>query len=150
MARKTNPNGANQYQLDPRQLICWGHYVNPKSDTFSNALQSALKAGYTEQTANQITTELWFTERVRRMNLLGKGERVLEQTLDMDTFDEKISKHDSSLLKIKQDSAKFVASTLGKDEGYSNRTEQTGKDGGAIEVQQITGMQIIKELDINE
>lgn len=45
---KTNPNGANQYLIDPRQKKCWDLYVNPKSETFGNALQSALKAGYTE------------------------------------------------------------------------------------------------------
>jgi len=121
MARKrSNPNNANQYQLDPRQKLCWDYYINPKSETFSNALKSALKAGYEPKTANQITTEKWFIERVRRMNLLGKAERNLNDILDLPLEDK---------TNIVLDASKFIAKTLGKDEGYSERTEMTGKDG---------------------
>ena len=66
----TNPYGANQYVMDPRQKMCWDLYVNPKSETFGNAAQSAIKAGYTDKTANQITTEDWFIGKLRRMNML--------------------------------------------------------------------------------
>lgn len=137
MARKqTNPNGANQYLLDPRQNLCWSYFVDPKSKTFSNAYASAVKAGYEKITAKQITTEKWFSERVRRLNLLSKAEKVLDETLDLS--EEVViyeggepvgTRKDAALLKIKQDTAKFVAERLGKDEGYSSRVEQTGKDG---------------------
>lgn len=140
----TNPNGANQYQLDPRQKLCWDSYINPKSETWSNAYKSAIKAGYEESTALQITTEKWFTEKVRRMNMLGKAERVLDDTLETEHVVKKIGMFgpikdpetkeviyevDTGILKIKQDTAKFLAERLGKDEGYSQRTENTGKDG---------------------
>ena len=36
---------------------------------------------------------------------------------------------DSEDERVKGDMTKFVAKTLGKDEGYSERTEHTGKDG---------------------
>lgn len=81
--RKTNPNGANQYLLDPRQDLCWGFYVDPKSDTFSNALQSAMRAGYPQATAEKITTQIWFAEKTRQMNMLSKAERNLDKTLDL-------------------------------------------------------------------
>ena len=126
--KPSNPNNANQYQLDPRQKLCWENYINPKSETFGNAYQSAMKAGYEEGTAAQITTVDWFIEKRRRLNMLSKAEKVLDETLELDTLDEK-GIHNPSLLKIKQDSAKFVAERIGKDEGYSTRTEQTGKDG---------------------
>ena len=32
--------------LTPQQKLFLANYLNPKSETFSNALQSALKAGY--------------------------------------------------------------------------------------------------------
>ena len=39
----------NQYKPDPRQALFLKHYLDPKSPTFSNALQSALKAGYEQE-----------------------------------------------------------------------------------------------------
>lgn len=74
---------ANQYLLDPRQLLCWNAYIDPKSPTFSNALQSALSAGYPESTSRQITTEHWWCEKVRRLGMLSKAERNLEEALDL-------------------------------------------------------------------
>jgi hypothetical protein len=38
-------------------------------------------------------------------------------------------KLDKELLKIKQKEAEFIRETLGKDKGYSKRSELTGKDG---------------------
>lgn len=136
---ETNPNGANQYQMDPRQKLCWELYINPKSETFSNAYQSAMKAGYEEATAAQITTLNWFMEKCRRVNMLNKAEKVLDEMLEMPVLVNKIKgygedkemvvKTEPALVKIKQDTAKFVAERLGKDDGYSTRNELTGKDG---------------------
>lgn len=119
---ETNPNGANQWQLDPRQKVCWDAYVNPKSKTFGNALQSALKAGYTEESAKHITKTDWFAERTRRLNLLNKSEKVLDETLDIPAID-KEGRPDAALQRVKLDAAKFVADRLGKDEGYSTKKE---------------------------
>jgi hypothetical protein len=140
--KETNPNGANQYQLDPRQKLCWENYINPKSKTFGNAYQSALKAGYEDATATQITTYDWFLEKRRRSNMFSKAEKVLDEMLDMPVEVNKFSGKgenevlimvtDPSLVKIKQDTAKFVAERLGKDDGYSTRSELTGKDGEPI------------------
>lgn len=158
MVNKTNPNNANQYVLDPRQKIMWEFYVNPKSETFGNAYQSAVKAKFAEDTAKQITVTPWFLEKTRRLNLLSKAEKVLEEMLDMpvvvvdkynqevedgDEYDEDgerelIVKTEPALVKIKQDTAKFVASTQGKDEGYSTRSEFTGKNGEAIQIDENT------------
>lgn len=156
MATKTQtpkPNPSNQYLLDPRQDLCWDNYINPKSETFSNAYQSAVKAGYSLNHAKQITTEIWWSEKVRRINLLSKAEKVLEETIEMTTvlpvigqfgpimiptgkFNKKgkevkelLMGENDKLLKIKQDSAKFVAERLGKKKGYSTRQELTGADG---------------------
>lgn len=117
--------------LNPRQKACWGFYTDPKSETFGNGIQSALKAGYPRSSAKQITVQTWFTDRILRLNLLGKAEKVLDKTLTMETMDEK-GKEQADLLRIQNDTAKFVAKTLGKDEGYSERSELTGKDGSPI------------------
>lgn len=124
----TNPNGANQYVLDPRQKLCWDLYINPKSETFGNALRSAVKAGYEEDYANQITTTAWFIDKLRRLNMLSKAEKVLDETLELPAID-KEGNPDAALHRLKLDAGKFIAKTLGKDEGYSDRTEHTGAGG---------------------
>ena len=121
MAEKSNPNGANQYQLDPRQIACWDFYVNPKSETFGNGTQSAIKAGYEPDYADQITTVDWFKGKLRRLNMLAKGEKVLDETLDYIAINEE-GKVDASIGRLKLDAAKVVVTTLGKDEGYSTKT----------------------------
>jgi len=118
----TNPNGSNQYIMDPRQKLCWDLYVNPKSETFGNGMQSAIKAGYEEAYANQITTTEWFKEKIRRLNMLGKAEKVLDNTLTYEPINEE-GKIDTALLRVQTDVAKHITSTLGKHEGYSTRTE---------------------------
>ena len=136
--KETNPNGANQYVLDPRQKLCWDLYVNPKSPTFGNATQSAIKAGYEPDYADQITTVEWFKGKIRRLNMLSKSEKVLDEMLEMPVEQVKVVGEsevvvvDPSLVKIKQDTAKFLAERLGKDEGYSTRSDITGKGGADL------------------
>jgi hypothetical protein len=136
MAKESNPNGANQYLLDPRQKKCWELYINPKSKTFGNAMQSALEAGYEPATANQITTFDWFIGKRRRLNMLEKAEKVLEKALDYKT-EEDDGKIKVDLLRVQTDVAKTVVTTLGKNEGYSTRNEVTGKDGEAIQLEGV-------------
>jgi hypothetical protein len=122
---KTNPYNANQYQLDPRQKLCWDFYTDPKSETFSNGYQSALKAGYEDATATRITTFDWFIEKCSTLNMLDKAERNLNKFLEMD-------EDTDTKVRVKADVTKFVAERVGKAQ-YSARTEHTGKNGGAIE-----------------
>lgn len=133
MAKKSNPNGANQFLLDPRQNMCWALYIDPNSESFGNGTQSAIKAGYEPDYADQITTVEWFKGKIRRLNLLDKAEKVLDMTLDMKTLD-KSGFHKDKLLRIKQDSAKFLAERLGKGDGYSTRNELTGANGERLEI----------------
>lgn len=124
----TNPNGANQYNPDERQKLCWDFYIDPNSPTFSNGLQSALRAGYSPSHANTITTEDWFQDFVRRRDMLRKAEKIFDKTLTYSTEDDKGTVR-TDLLKIQADIAKHISTTLGKNKGYSTRSEITGKDG---------------------
>lgn len=79
--RKTNPNGVNQYTPpDPRQSVFLAFYLDPKSETYSNALQSALKAGYAQEYAESITAQMpaWLSES------LGDNQRVLKAQQHLD------------------------------------------------------------------
>jgi phage terminase small subunit len=113
---KTNPNNANQYVMDPRQKKCWELYINSNSKTFANAYQSAVEAGYEASYAEVITTRPWFEEKVRKLNLVNKAEKNLNDLLGSE--DER----------VKADMTKFTLSRL-KKEDYSERSEVTGKDG---------------------
>jgi hypothetical protein len=66
----------------------------------------------------------------KRERLLKKSERLSEEILDAQH--ETDNGLNTDILRLKQKEAEFIRSTLGKDAGYSNRTEHTGKDGGAI------------------
>ncbi len=79
---------ANQWGADPRQQLFISYYMDPKSATFSNALQSALKAGYAQEYAESILSLMpdWLSEKlgkIRTSGLLEKAERNLDEILDL-------------------------------------------------------------------
>ena len=117
-------NGKSE-ELTPKQIEFLKNYNDPKSETFSNALQSALKAGYSQEYAETIMSKDldWMSESVgRRKRMLAKAEARLESAIDSD--------NESEANKVSM----FIAKTIGKNEGYSDRTEHTGPNGGAIEI----------------
>jgi hypothetical protein len=118
---------ANQYLIDPRQKVAWEGYIDPKSKTFGNATRSAIEAGYGWAYANQITTKKWWLGKVRKSSFVSKAEQVLEEILDMPT-------DDVAIKRIQAGIAQFLLERLGKDLGYSRRSELTGKDGGPIQI----------------
>jgi len=127
----SNPNGANGTTSDPREQVCWDFYVESIAKGQANAYQSAKKAGYEESTAKQITVRSWFIERLEeleRKEMLSLAEKKLKKTLTYEVQDD-TGKVITDLLRIQTDVSKHLTSTLGKDKGYSTRTEQTGKDG---------------------
>jgi hypothetical protein len=138
---KTNKWGANQYREDPRQRLCWEFYVSPKSKTFGNAKQSAIRAGYSPKSAGLVTQENWFISKYKNIERVSKAEKVLDEILEMSGKILKLqgSGEDASiieildpqLLRIKQDTAKFYLERIAKRK-YSLRNEVTGKGGEPI------------------
>lgn len=145
--KRNNPNGANQWVADPRQQLFLANYLDPKSPTFSNALQSALKAGFSQEYAESIMFKMpdWLAEKVGNSALLLKAERNLDEILDLPSktqamgafgpIFEKAKKkgaprapvmvHNSRLLKIKADTSEFVAERLGKKK-YGQKASEGG------------------------
>jgi phage terminase small subunit len=119
----TNPNGANQYKVDPRQALFLSYYLDTKSKTFSNAYQSALKAGYSDVYALAVASQMpkWLSETIKHSKLVRKAEKNLEEMLEMED-------DDVGLKRIKADITKFVLERLNK-ERYSQRQE-LGAGGG--------------------
>lgn len=96
--------------LNPQQLAFKEAYLNPESETFSNAYQSALKAGYSDEYAKNITGQDndWLSEIIRELEMRLKAEKALNKTLDF------IDHENPSMVKIGQDSAKFVSERIGR------------------------------------
>jgi len=149
-----NPNGANGVTSDPREQIMWEFYISNLAKGIENAYAAAIEAKYSEDHARNITLQGWFKERLaklKRRDMLSKAERVLEKTLDYETdytdieTGEKKIKVD--LLRVQTDVAKTIATTLGKEEGYTTRVEQTGANGEPIAIAVETRAAIEKALD---
>lgn len=111
--------------LTPQQEKFLAGYTNPKSPTFGNALQSALKAGYSQEYSESITHQLpnWLAENLGRQKIVEKAERNLDMALEGVLDDpEKGGKP------IQWKATEMTLRTLKKEE-FSERIEQTGKDG---------------------
>lgn len=127
-------------KVDTRQMAFLNLYMNPKSDTFGNAYQSALLAGFSENYSRQITSRAggWLAEIDRRReNMLNKAERNLEEFLDLDPLvdamgpngpivnketGEVYKRYSTSIASLKLQATTFVGETLGK-KTYSKRAE---------------------------
>lgn len=128
-----NPYKVNQYTgPDPRQSLYISHYFDPNSETFANSLQSALKAGYSQEYAESLTSLMpnWLSERLGEEDLVHRAEKALSEALDYLTVDES-GKVDAGAGRLKLEAAKLVLKGLKKDK-YSERSEVTGKDGQQI------------------
>ena len=72
--------------LTPKQKSFLENYLDIKSETFGNALRSALKAGYTEEYAESITSKdlKWLADNVGDVKMLVIAERNLNKFHDLD------------------------------------------------------------------
>ena len=135
----TNPAGVNQWTPpDPRQDLFWKYYIDPESITFSNATQSALRARFSQEYSLKITSATWFSVYIRRENLLEDAENALKEGVNVDIdvdvmgmfgpiidprTKQVMKKKSPELLAQKLNAAKFIASTRGKNKGYSTKVE---------------------------
>ena len=133
-------NGGEDVQrFDPRRALCWKLYTDPTSPTFGLISKSAILAGFSEPYSNDVGTTPWFKVRVMEMGMLDKALTGLDEMLALPTLVEKVvGKGDNAelvvvtdpqLVKIKQDTQKFVVSRRGKDSGWAERNEVTGANG---------------------
>jgi len=120
---------ANQYTPDPRQSLFLQYYLDPKSETFSNGLQSALRAGYELEYAKTLVSQMpdWLSENIKYENIVKKAEKNLEEFMGIEDN------------KIRSDMTKFALERLKKDR-FSARSELTGKDGKDLPTPLLTGV----------
>ena len=126
--------------LDPQKTAFLKYFLDPKSPNWGNYYQSGIKAGYDDDYARNLKNQMpdWLRDNLDKSRLVQKAEKNLELALDGGLDDAEKGKKE-----IQWKATEMTLKTLKKDD-YSERTEHTGKDGGAIEVQSITGM-VIKQ-----
>lgn len=135
-------------QRDPRSELAWEYYVKSWREGKPNARAAGIKAGYSPNTAINLGSFKWFKEKkdkLRRSNMMTKAERNLSRILNLDyskikvladgTQEETI---DRDVLRVVADISKTIVTTLGKDMGYSTKTEIDGKMGGEINIKSIS------------
>lgn len=125
MEIKTNPNGANGVTSDPREQVMWDIYIKKLINGKENAYESSVEAGYSEDHSRNITLQGWFKERVaklKRKDMLSKAERNLDKVLDT-SYENNEGEVKPEIMRIVVDVSKTITQTLGKDEGYSTKTE---------------------------
>lgn len=113
---------------NPRVGIFKLFYLDPSSDTFWNIRGSAIRAGYKEDYAENISNsrpkwwiELQESAEYNRASMLSLAENNLKKTMMKENPTE-------TQEKLKHDASKFVAERVGK-QFYSTRQEVTGADG---------------------
>jgi hypothetical protein len=114
--RKSAKNGGLD-GVDLRQEMMWELFTDRRSDTWNNATKSALKAGYAQSTAENITRETWFRNKIQQLSqLLPKAEDILWQDLNMNVSE------NINLRRIRSATAIFICETVGKNK-YTKKVE---------------------------
>jgi hypothetical protein len=107
----------------PRQLLFWSYYVNKDLETFNNAYKSARVAGYTDESARNVTTKQWYKHgETFYHQLLHKAEEVLMEDLNLDIWEDIVYKGrktgdrrvNAKIARIRSETSKFVLLTIGK------------------------------------
>lgn len=111
-------------ELTLRQAEFLKYYLDPKSETWGNAKQSALRAGYSEEYAENITHLMpeWLSDAIGDSRLITTALNNLVFTLN-----------DGDNRALQWDATKFTLKGLKKDK-FSERSELTGKDGTPLKV----------------
>jgi hypothetical protein len=127
--------------LSPQQSLFLSYFSNPKSETFGNAYQSAIKAQYSEEYAKNITGQMpeWLSENLGDMRRLKKAEENLTEVQNIDIKNDE-GKVVPELVRERTKVDMFVAERIGKNKYSTKEGDAMGKIADAI-----TGMRIIKD-----
>lgn len=116
-------------ELNPQQQKFLEVFLDPNSETWGNYRQSALKAGYSQDYADNISVQMpdWLNDN------LGKSRRVIKAEKNLDTaLDGGLDDPDKGGKPIQMKATELVLKSH-KKSLYSDRTELTGKDGAELQ-----------------
>lgn len=123
---------AEKRLLNPQQEEFLSFYTNPKSETFGNALQSALKAKYSQEYSENMIGQMpeWLSENISDMKRLRKAEKNLDEVQNLDIYNEN-GRPDAQLIEKRTKVDFFLMETLDKAK-YSKRTDVTSKGESVV------------------
>lgn len=132
--RKRKPKDKSVAELDYRQQQFLASYKDPKSATFGNVRQSALKAGFGKKYADNLTAELpdWLQKNLGIIPALVAAEKNLDEYLKLPSKTQAMGAfgpifrgkgsnktpvivYNAELLKRKWDATKFALEKLGRE-----------------------------------
>jgi len=152
----TPPSERNKNQDYSRRQLCWDLYVKSWRSGNPNAKGAAMKAGFSENTSINIGNQKWFKEKkdkLRRSSMMSNAERNYSKILNLPWTKMKLvevgkdndgkpvmeqqEEVDVDLLRVVESASKTIMTTLGKDEGYSTKTEVKGNMQGEIKINSV-------------
>ncbi len=116
--------------LNPQQQKFLEVFLDPNSETWGNYRQSALKAGYSQDYADNISVQMpdWLNDN------LGKSRRVIKAEKNLDTaLDGGLDDPEKGGKPIQMKATELVLKSH-KKSLYSDRTELTGANGESLKI----------------
>ena len=119
--------------LDIRQTDFISYFFDPKSKTFNDIKNSALRAGFGKKYSEtmSVRAQQWLSNAMgQRSRMLVKAERNLDEALDVDINEQAIGafgpildkktkkpvmRRNVRVMELKHDASKFVAERIGKE-----------------------------------
>ncbi len=129
----THPSLRNKNKDVNRREKCWELYLKSIREGNPSAVQAARDAGFAENSAKNIKGMAWFKEKndkLRRSKAMNNAEKNIAKILNLgltkirkneDGTEEEV--FDPERAKIVADMSKMIVTTLGKDLGYSTKSE---------------------------
>lgn len=129
----TPPSIRAKNKDNTRREKCWELYVKSVRDGNPSARAAAIAAGFSENSAINIRGMRWFKDRndkLRRSKMMTNAEKNIARILNLgltkirkleDGSEEEV--FDPDRARIVADMSKMIVTTLGKDDGYSSKTE---------------------------
>lgn len=117
--KESKEEKATWKELNPQQEAFLRNFLDPKSDSFGNYTQSGLKAGFSKDYSETISSQLpkWLDEALEDSTLVTKALDNLSEFLG-----------DRENPNIRADMTKFTLKNLASGK-FSERQEVTGKGG---------------------
>ena len=129
----TPPRLRNKNQSGERREKCWEYYMKTVREGNPSAYKAAVQAGFAENTAINVRKLKWFKDRqdkLRRSKMMTNAEKNIARMLNLgltrikkleDGTTEEV--FDAEKARIVADMSKLIVTTLGKDDGWSTKTE---------------------------
>jgi len=161
-----HPSERNKNQDYSRRQLCWDLYIKSWRSGNPNAKGAALKAGFAENTAVNIGNQKWFKEKkdkLRRSTMMSNAERNYNRILNIPWSQMKLIETgknedgtpkmteveviDIDAARLVESASKTIMTTLGKDEGYSSKTEVKGTMQGEIKINSVNYADVPLEVE---